>query len=1261
MVLPLYLNACLKTDPQGTLEDMGLDALTLAVTDDMSSISTDEDSMPPIEDMALMTAGMEMVTDMMANDLDQDPSLELDMVSSEERWPVGNINLMGYTRCSEDDPETCYVGHGVCVTSVILNRAELEESGDRLRVPLNQIEGFSDLGDGEGVCSIDCGKDGVEVCPQTYNLGPNTNDTPWTCQVIYHGVSAYQSDEIYPHDPLPNHDEMNEGIPFGSICRPPFSRTTQFSPDFCETCSSTEGDECIDGSLCLSQYPFANENQRNQGTCLSPCEEQSACPLGFECRSMDEGELALNTLLDSIDNQRFCFPQLGTCGDCLDRDLDGRGVGRCTDRGSSAEDCDDQRSTHYFDINDMSHPFPAICGADVDANCNGVADELEQVDVLGDDAELIYGAEHCGSCFETCTGEFGENASAAVARCIPSPETIDDQSYCGIGCQLNRADCDEDQSNGCEIDKLDPAYRYLPDCDGDGSPANTETYFFCDGNAQVEVDGALCNVIPAFSLIDGMWIDVVRDCDDTTNRRRPALIEVCDGIDNDCNDEIDDAIATEGDGCNTGLEGICSVGTLICILPMPVGEEAVPLTCVQNEQASTEICEGVRDEDCDGDIDNLISEAPTLIALDSVSLVGTGCISEIVANPDGSISKCISDSVWHCVEGSSSCVEGSPDSALDSLFDDIDSDCDGINGTLATTLFINSQDGSDISNDGSEISPFKTLGHALEIYRNRLTTDQPVKQIILSSGSYPLDEQIRWRNTHDLSIRGAGSSNTTIIIERSSEDQAMISNPFMVPDPETNYEGLALHNGMKGITLKVNDLIEGDPHFTMLDCTSCNTFTLDDIRFELGDGAPGTKGEDGVEIRERNSDILDLNGVNANMPSATLTVDQINDGQNLVPQPAIKFCYIYEPDLRYGISIGGRAGDATGPPQLSAYESTIYYVNTPQDAMNLHRTQSFQGIFNDNGVVSFHGHIANSHVDTSSCEIWKTLGWLADGHLCDAPINGSKGADGDLPGAPTANPQGRGADGLPGNHGKPGSGGGGSVGAGLFKCNEYFGVCTSDTIWLHHGNAGESGATGGCAGHGGKGGTHGGDMIGLKTRTTTYPIMTNVHFTLTSGGAGGNGGSGEDGGNGGDISTTDIPYVTQIGLNSFPILGGSRVPSSTSSPTLASLETNFRPRSGHGGKGGHGSGGGGGGGGNGGNAYAVYTFQGAPIIDARNYFLNTLGLGFNMGIDSVGGQSGAGGSLGTLLQNIPRSLSGSQGLDGKTCEVMIAGECIPFD
>lgn len=72
------------------------------------------------------------------------------------------------------------------------------------------------------------------------------------------------------------------------------------------------------------------------------------------------------------------------------------------------------------------------------------------------------------------------------------------------------------------------------------------------------------------------------------------VAELCDGEDNDCDDETDEGNPEGGAACDTGLLGICSAGTEQC--------SSGALLCVADSTPVSEVCNGL-DDDCDGTID----------------------------------------------------------------------------------------------------------------------------------------------------------------------------------------------------------------------------------------------------------------------------------------------------------------------------------------------------------------------------------------------------------------------------------------------------------------------------------------------------------------------------------------------------------------------------------------------------------------------------------------------------------------------------------
>ncbi|MBH24020.1 MAG: hypothetical protein CMH57_06140 [Myxococcales bacterium] len=77
-------------------------------------------------------------------------------------------------------------------------------------------------------------------------------------------------------------------------------------------------------------------------------------------------------------------------------------------------------------------------------------------------------------------------------------------------------------------------------------------------------------------------------------RRRDPLPESCNGEDDNCDGRIDEGNPGGGASCNTGGDGVCADGTLTC---MNGG-----LSCVQLREPEAESCNG-RDDNCDGRID----------------------------------------------------------------------------------------------------------------------------------------------------------------------------------------------------------------------------------------------------------------------------------------------------------------------------------------------------------------------------------------------------------------------------------------------------------------------------------------------------------------------------------------------------------------------------------------------------------------------------------------------------------------------------------
>ena len=170
------------------------------------------------------------------------------------------------------------------------------------------------------------------------------------------------------------------------------------------------------------------------------------------------------------------------------------------------------------------------------------------------------------------------------------------------------------------------------------------------------------------------YVEDNTDCNDEAFEANPNHEEICDDIDNDCDDEIDEDDATDApawyldeDGDGYGLEAVSAIA---CAAPTGYVEDGTD--CDDGEAASNpghdEICDDL-DNDCDTVIDEDDAvDAPTWYRDDDGDGYGTEKSTMVqCAQPSG-----FGPDAGECDDADASINPGA-----DELCDEIDNDCDG--------------------------------------------------------------------------------------------------------------------------------------------------------------------------------------------------------------------------------------------------------------------------------------------------------------------------------------------------------------------------------------------------------------------------------------------------------------------------------------------------------------------------------------------------------------------------------------------------------
>lgn len=335
------------------------------------------------------------------------------------------------------------------------------------------------------------------------------------------------------------------------------------------------GDDC-DDSNALTQPGAVEVCDGQDNNCNLSVDEglDSSCPsvdadadgfrpLDGDCNDQDSTiHPGVLESCDELDNN---------CNAAVDEDFDIDGDGFldqtfCGDRGLDCDDLKPQVQPGATDICDgLDNDCDGRADEDFDRDKDGYLDAIT-CPSLGTDCYDRNAGINPGA-IETCNGLDNDCSGA------PAEDEIDADGDGSLACA---GDCDD----------TDPTRSPLSEDLCDGLDNN------CDGRIDEGFDADLdgysdANRCPSLPPATGT------DCDDTDPSRSPAAIERCDGRDDNCDGQVDEAFDLDQDGAFDQL--LCSTGT-----DCDDSNSSIAL-------GQDETCDGL-DNDCNGTIDeNLIN------------------------------------------------------------------------------------------------------------------------------------------------------------------------------------------------------------------------------------------------------------------------------------------------------------------------------------------------------------------------------------------------------------------------------------------------------------------------------------------------------------------------------------------------------------------------------------------------------------------------------------------------------------------------------
>jgi hypothetical protein len=511
---------------------------------------------------------------------------------------VDNGNPGGGQACSTGKLGICAAGTTACTAGAIVCNQNQQPQPETCNGLDDDCNGVVDNGNPGGGVACNTGKQGV--C--------SAGTTACTSGSVVCNQNVQSSAEVC--DGLDNNcnGQVDEGV------------TTTFYRDAdgdgagnpaisVQACSAPAGyvsnsNDCDDTNPAVIKYTFYRDADGD--TYGNPAVTTQACtaPTGYVSNNTDCDDTKASVHPGATE---VCNGIDDNCNGSIDegvkltfyRDADGDGYGNpsLTTQACTAPTGYVSNNTDCNDSLASVHPGATEVCNGIDDNCNGSVDE----GVL-----LTF--------YRDADGDGYGNPSVTTAACSAP-----------AGYVSNNSDCDDTKAS-VHPGATEVCNGIDDNCNGQIDEGVKLTFYRdadSDGYGNPGVTTQACTA-PAG------YVSNNQDCNDNLTSVHPGAIEVCNGIDDNCNGSIDEGNPGGGGSCNTGLSGVCSTGTLTCT--------GGSVKCVQNTAASTDTCDGV-DNDCNGNVDNDLDEgAANSCGAAQVVSVGVGVAAMVTGKTNAGTS-----------------------------------------------------------------------------------------------------------------------------------------------------------------------------------------------------------------------------------------------------------------------------------------------------------------------------------------------------------------------------------------------------------------------------------------------------------------------------------------------------------------------------------------------------------------------------------------------------------------------------------------------